>query len=68
MSLVLTIQRPLLQVQVRLRIILQHIFSHAQILGNVCADSAYGFNSNRKHGHWLGSVFTRLFLSLLCAE
>ena len=51
-ALGLTCQRLLLQVHVRLRITLQHIYSHAQNLGNERADhaaalGAYGLISNQ---------------------
>ena len=58
----LTSQRLLLQVQLRLRITVQHIYSHAQNLGNECADHArrpWGIRSHVKseHTHSLGSLF-----------
>ena len=70
----LTIKRLFVQVQVRLRIILQHIFSHAQILGNVCADNAaafgaYGFTSNQNmHTGWVQSSLDSITLSAACGN
>ena len=62
-TLGLTCQRLLLQIQLRLRITMQHICGHAQNLGNECADHAcalgtYGLSSNHNiRTRWTRSSF-----------